>query len=96
MRWDVGAGADVPSPVDVFGPTAGARQPAVDDLLLRDLDRSRRSRMRDIVETIQPDQMALVASPSTDVLIVQGGPGTGKSAVGLHRVTWLVDKVVML
>ncbi|MFE2104986.1 AAA family ATPase [Kitasatospora sp. NPDC059463] len=87
----VGAGIGVPSPVDVFGPTAGARQPAVDDLLLRDLDRARRNRMRDIVETIQPDQMALVASPSTDVLIVQGGPGTGKSAVGLHRVTWLVD-----
>ncbi|MEV7776560.1 AAA family ATPase [Kitasatospora sp. NPDC086791] len=86
-----GAGAGVPSPGDVFGPAAGAQQPAVDPLLLRDLDRARRSRMRDIVETIQPDQMALVAGPSTDVLVVQGGPGTGKSAVGLHRVTWLVD-----
>ncbi|MFJ9446217.1 AAA family ATPase [Kitasatospora sp. NPDC101235] len=86
-----GAGVDVPSPGDVFGPTSGAQRPAVDDLLLRDLDRARRSRMRDIVETIQPDQMALVACPSTDVLVVQGGPGTGKSAVGLHRVTWLVD-----
>ncbi|MEU8511015.1 AAA family ATPase [Kitasatospora sp. NPDC048722] len=86
-----GEGAGVPSPGDVFGPGSGARQPAVDDLLLRDLDRARRSRMRDIVETIQPDQMALVAGPSTGVLVVQGGPGTGKSAVGLHRVTWLVD-----
>ncbi|MGW4896714.1 AAA family ATPase [Kitasatospora sp. NPDC004240] len=85
-----GARAGVPSPGDVFDPV-GARRPAVDHLLLRDLDRARRSRMRDIVETIQPDQMALVAGPSTDVLVVQGGPGTGKSAVGLHRVTWLVD-----
>ncbi|MFD7903843.1 AAA family ATPase [Kitasatospora sp. NPDC059747] len=87
----VGPGTDVPSPGDVFGPVSGARQTVVDDLLLRDLDRARRSRMRDIVETIQPDQMALVAGPSTGVLVVQGGPGTGKSAVGLHRVTWLVD-----
>ncbi|MFJ6381275.1 AAA family ATPase [Kitasatospora sp. NPDC092039] len=86
-----GPGAGVPSPGDVFGPAAAARRPAVDDLLLRDLDRARRARMRDIVETIQPDQMALVAGPSTDVLVVQGGPGTGKSVVGLHRVTWLVD-----
>ncbi|MET8629589.1 AAA family ATPase [Kitasatospora sp. NPDC004669] len=86
-----GAGTGVPSPGDVFGPVSGAPQPAVDDLLLRDLDRARRNRMRDIVETIQPDQMALVAGPSTGVLVVQGGPGTGKSAVGLHRVTWLVD-----
>ncbi|MFE4356404.1 AAA family ATPase [Kitasatospora sp. NPDC056800] len=83
--------AGVPSPGDVFGPAAAVGKPAVDDLLLRDLDRARRSRMRDIVETIQPDQMALVAGPSTDVLVVQGGPGTGKSAVGLHRVTWLID-----
>ncbi|MEU6232242.1 AAA family ATPase [Kitasatospora sp. NPDC047058] len=80
----------IPSPGDLFR-DGNVRQPAVDDLLLRDLQRSRRTRMRDIVETIQPDQMALVAGPSTDVLVVQGGPGTGKSAVGLHRVTWLVD-----
>ncbi|WP_307852892.1 AAA family ATPase [Kitasatospora sp. RG8] len=85
-----GAEAGVPSPGDADR-TARTARPVVDDLLLRDLDRSRRTRMRDIVETIQPDQMALVAGPSTDVLVVQGGPGTGKSAVGLHRVTWLVD-----
>ncbi|TGB07012.1 ATP-dependent DNA helicase [Streptomyces palmae] len=47
--------------------------------------------MRDIVETIRRDQMELVTGSPADILVVQGGPGTGKSAVGLHRVTWLVN-----
>lgn len=62
-----------------------------DDFLLRELQRSRGGRMRDIVETIRRDQMELVTGSPSDILIVQGGPGTGKSAVGLHRVTWLVN-----
>ncbi|MEV5986428.1 ATP-dependent DNA helicase [Streptomyces sp. NPDC052051] len=62
-----------------------------DELLLRELQRSRSGRMRDIVETIRRDQMELVTGSPTDILVVQGGPGTGKSAVGLHRVTWLVN-----
>ncbi|MDX3098030.1 AAA family ATPase [Streptomyces sp. ME19-03-3] len=62
-----------------------------DDFLLRELQRSRTGRMRDIVETIRRDQMALVTDSPSDILVVQGGPGTGKSAVGLHRVTWLVN-----
>ncbi|MGW1532134.1 AAA family ATPase [Streptomyces aureus] len=63
----------------------------VDEFLLRELRRSRNGRMRDIVETIRRDQMALVTRSPADVLVIQGGPGTGKSAVGLHRVTWLVS-----
>lgn len=62
-----------------------------DDFLLRELQRSRGGRMRDIVETIRRDQMELVTNAPSDILVVQGGPGTGKSAVGLHRVTWLVN-----
>ncbi|MEU1485626.1 AAA family ATPase [Streptomyces sp. NPDC005752] len=62
-----------------------------DDFLLRELQRSRSGRMRDIVETIRRDQMDLVTGSPADILVVQGGPGTGKSAVGLHRVTWLVN-----
>ncbi|MFI1381827.1 HelD family protein [Embleya sp. NPDC020886] len=62
-----------------------------DDFLLRELQRSRGARMRDIVETIRRDQMELVTGSPSDILVVQGGPGTGKSAVGLHRVTWLVN-----
>ncbi|MFJ1610175.1 HelD family protein [Streptomyces sp. NPDC088253] len=63
----------------------------LDDFLLRELQRSRSGSMRDIVETIRRDQMDLVTDSPADILVVQGGPGTGKSAVGLHRVTWLVN-----
>ncbi|MFF3687681.1 ATP-dependent DNA helicase [Streptomyces sp. NPDC002187] len=80
----------VPSPRD--GARRRRRKPQqVDEFLLRELHRSRSGRMRDIVETIRRDQMALVTGSPADVLVIQGGPGTGKSAVGLHRVTWLVN-----
>ncbi|MGW3263978.1 ATP-dependent DNA helicase [Streptomyces sp. NPDC001056] len=87
-----------PAPESASAPTPGdvvrhqrrkALQP--DDFLLRELQRSRGGRMRDIVETIRRDQMELVTGSPSDILVVQGGPGTGKSAVGLHRVTWLVN-----
>ncbi|MFG2434619.1 HelD family protein [Streptomyces sp. NPDC048508] len=63
----------------------------LDDFLLRELQRSRSGSMRDIVETIRRDQMDLVTGSPADILVVQGGPGTGKTAVGLHRITWLVN-----
>jgi len=46
--------------------------------------------MRDIVATIQSDQYRLITAEPTGALVVQGGPGTGKTAVGLHRASWLV------
>ena len=46
--------------------------------------------MRDIVETIQADQYRLITHETEGVLVVQGGPGTGKTAVGLHRASWLL------
>ncbi|MGW1809162.1 UvrD-helicase domain-containing protein [Streptomyces sp. NPDC002078] len=61
------------------------------DPLLDDLDRARDGAMHDIVETIQRDQLRLVTEQPGGVLIVQGGPGTGKTAVGMHRVSWLLD-----
>ncbi|MFJ8011670.1 UvrD-helicase domain-containing protein [Streptomyces sp. NPDC096339] len=84
------AARPIPSPGELFRP-AEEQEGAVDEFLLLELDRARTDRMRDIVETIQPDQMALVADSPEGVLVIQGGPGTGKSAVGLHRVTWLID-----
>ncbi|MEU4149472.1 AAA family ATPase [Streptomyces sp. NPDC026659] len=80
----------VPTPSDVAQLHRQRQQP-LDDFLLRELQRSRSGSMRDIVETIRRDQMDLVTGTPADILVVQGGPGTGKSAVGLHRVTWLVN-----
>jgi DNA helicase IV len=58
--------------------------------LLSALGRTRRGRMSDIVATIQAEQDAIVRAPLASVLVVQGGPGTGKTAVGLHRVAYLL------
>lgn len=69
----------------------GANESAWRDPLLEELERARDGSMHDIVETIQRDQLQLVTEQPAGVLIVQGGPGTGKTAVGMHRVTWLLD-----
>ena len=46
--------------------------------------------MRDIVATIQADQYRLITREPVRPLVIQGGPGTGKTAVGLHRASWLI------
>ena len=63
---------------------------ALDDFLLEELERARDARMRDIVATIQADQYGLIARPPEPALVIQGGPGTGKTAVGLHRASYLL------
>ncbi|MER7165455.1 hypothetical protein ABT336_05155, partial [Micromonospora sp. NPDC000207] len=63
---------------------------AVDAHLLAELTRGRTGTMRDIVATIQAAQFALIRAPRDQVLVIEGGPGTGKSAVALHRVSWLL------
>jgi DNA helicase IV len=63
---------------------------SVDDFLLEELGRAREGRMRDIVATIQADQYSLIARPPEPSLVIQGGPGTGKTAVGLHRASYLL------
>lgn len=60
------------------------------DLLARALETSRDGRMSDIVVTIQPDQFTLIGRPTSESLLIQGGPGTGKTAVGLHRLSYLL------
>ncbi|SDC92879.1 DNA helicase IV [Streptomyces prasinopilosus] len=59
-------------------------------LLQREIERPRVGPMRDIVATIQPEQDEIVRSGLSDSVCVQGGPGTGKTAVGLHRVAYLL------
>ncbi|HWG94215.1 MAG TPA: UvrD-helicase domain-containing protein [Mycobacteriales bacterium] len=54
------------------------------------LSRERSGRMRDIVATIQREQDEAVRAPDDGALVVTGGPGTGKTAVALHRVAYLM------
>ncbi|GAA2386397.1 AAA family ATPase [Streptomyces glaucosporus] len=62
----------------------------VSELLRREIERPRVGPMRDIVATIQPEQDEIVRSGIDGTVCVQGAPGTGKTAVGLHRVAYLL------
>lgn len=61
-----------------------------DSLLVAVLEQERKPEMRQIVETIQAAQAALISADADQLLVVQGGPGTGKTAVALHRVSSLL------
>jgi DNA helicase IV len=60
------------------------------DALLAELERSRTGEMLDIVATIQAEQDEIIRAPLEQLVAVQGGPGTGKTAVGLHRAAFLL------
>ncbi|MGW1285369.1 HelD family protein [Streptomyces sp. NPDC002586] len=60
------------------------------DIVTREIERPRVGPMRDIAATIQPEQDDLVRAALTDSVCVQGAPGTGKTAVGLHRAAYLL------
>ncbi|HZP50654.1 AAA family ATPase [Actinocrinis sp.] len=59
-------------------------------ILTAEIERPRVGPMRDIVATIQPEQDEIVRADLTESVCVQGAPGTGKTAVGLHRVAFLL------
>jgi DNA helicase IV len=61
-----------------------------DPALLAALKAPRGSTMRDIVTTIQAEQDAIIRLPLSGVVVIEGGPGTGKTAVALHRVAYLL------
>jgi len=60
------------------------------DALLAELERARTGQMLDIVATIQAEQDEVIRAPLDGVVAVQGGPGTGKTAIGLHRAAFLL------
>jgi DNA helicase IV len=75
-----GGGELIVSDLPIGGPAA----------LLAAIDRARSGRMTDIVSTIQREQDEIIRAPLSGVLVVQGGPGTGKTAVALHRAAYLL------
>ncbi|WP_436838134.1 HelD family protein [Nocardia amamiensis] len=72
------------------GVTAGDGGVGSESALLAALNAARTGHMNDIVETIQHEQDAIIRSEHKSVLVVQGGPGTGKTAVALHRAAYLL------
>ncbi|MET7290441.1 UvrD-helicase domain-containing protein [Streptomyces sp. NPDC005573] len=68
----------------------GHEDPTGDAVLLSALNSARTGRMGDIVRTIQAEQDEIIRAPHRGVLVVEGGPGTGKTAVALHRAAYLL------
>ncbi|MEU4243740.1 RNA polymerase recycling motor ATPase HelR [Actinoplanes sp. NPDC026619] len=76
---------------EAFGPVDGADK-ALDyeSAFIASLGNSRDARMRDVLGTIQADQDAIIRAGSGGALVVDGGPGTGKTVVALHRTAYLL------
>src|SRR4051794_32631404 len=60
------------------------------EAIIEDITRRRVGEMRQIISTITPEQYGLITQRLPGALVIQGGPGTGKTAVGLHRAAWLL------
>jgi DNA helicase IV len=60
------------------------------EAIIEDITRQRVGEMRQIISTITPEQYELISEEAPGALVIQGGPGTGKTAVGLHRAAWLL------
>lgn len=72
-----------------FGQIGPDGQP-LSRIMIEEIERPRSGSMRDIVATIQPEQDDIVRTDAGESVCVQGAPGTGKTAVGLHRVAYLL------
>lgn len=89
-RWTGGRVTDYWD--EVFTAEGLDRNAALDDqsAFIASLGASRSPRMRDVLGTIQADQDAIIRAGSRGALVVDGGPGTGKTVVALHRAAYLV------
>ncbi len=89
-RWTRGRISDYWD--EAFTPEGLAQHVALDDqsAFIASLGSSRSPRMRDVLSTIQADQDAIIRAGSRGALVVDGGPGTGKTVVALHRAAYLL------
>jgi hypothetical protein len=89
-RWTRGRISDYWD--EVFTPDGLESRAALDDqsAFIASLGASRSPRMRDVLGTIQADQDAIIRAGSAGALVVDGGPGTGKTVVALHRTAYLL------
>src|SRR5690242_8473417 len=89
-RWTRGRISDYWD--EVFTPDGLEGHAALDDqsAFIASLGSSRSARMRDVLSTIAADQDAIIRAGSAGALVVDGGPGTGKTVVALHRTAYLL------
>ena len=89
-RWTGGRISDYWD--EAFTPDAYEGRAALEDIsaFIASLGSSRSARMQDVLGTIQADQDAIIRASSRGALVVDGGPGTGKTVVALHRSAYLL------
>ncbi|MEU3896424.1 AAA family ATPase [Streptomyces sp. NPDC045251] len=88
--WAPGSRGDSADLTGLEDEHLGRGESRASDIVAREIERPRVGPMRDIAATIQPEQDDLVRAPLTATVCVQGAPGTGKTAVGLHRAAYLL------
>ncbi|MET8559089.1 AAA family ATPase [Streptomyces flaveolus] len=88
--WAPGSRGDSADLTGLEDEHLGRGESRTSDIVAREIERPRVGPMRDIAATIQPEQDDLVRATLTDSVCVQGAPGTGKTAVGLHRAAYLL------
>jgi len=89
-RWTVGRVADYWDEVFTADGLDGRAAPDDESAFIASLGASRSARMRDVLATIAADQDAIIRAGSSGALVVEGGPGTGKTVVALHRTAYLL------
>ncbi|MFJ4427441.1 HelD family protein [Streptomyces bobili] len=88
--WAPGSRGDSADLIGLEDEHLGSGEIRESDLVAREIERPRVGPMRDIAATIQPEQDDLVRAEPSASMCVQGAPGTGKTAVGLHRAAYLL------
>ncbi|MBT2416055.1 AAA family ATPase [Streptomyces sp. ISL-12] len=88
--WAPGSRGDSADLTGLEDEHLGRGESRASEIVAREIERPRVGPMRDIAATIQPEQDDLVRAALTESLCVQGAPGTGKTAVGLHRAAYLL------
>lgn len=76
--------------VDLYDSAAGGETGGREEVLLRRLSEASSSGMRDVVETLQAEQHAVMRAPAGQYACIQGAAGSGKTTIGFHRLAWLV------
>jgi DNA helicase IV len=80
----------MPVSADLYDPDSAQAAGGIPDPVLAEIGAERTGQMREIVSTIQREQGEVIRAPIDQCLVDQGGPGTGKTAVGLHHAAYLL------
>ena len=74
---------------DLYDDEAGGETGGREEVLLRRLEEGSTAGMRDVVETLQPEQNGAMRHPAGTPVIIQGAAGSGKTTIGFHRLAWM-------